>query len=122
MEKEVDIITFCKKLNELTMQEQCAWKTTSENNRYKLSLKNGTVEIYHYSPEPLDFLKHEYYEVSLIDNNRYRYATYKGEYENSEAFQVFSTLYKEVRNLLERRRRRKIALLFDELETSDDSN
>lgn len=121
MEKEVDVITLCKKLNELTKQEKCAWKNTSENNRYKLSLKNGTVEIYYYSPDPMGIFEHEYYEVSLTDNSQYRYATYKSESGDSEAFKIFSTLYKEVRNLIEKRRRRKIALLFDELETSGDT-
>ena len=121
MEKEVDVITLCKKLNDLTKQEKCAWKETSENNRYKLSLKNGTVEIYHYSPDPMQFLEREYYEVTLLDNGQYRYATYKGESGDNEAYKIFSTLYKEVRNLLEKKRRRKIALLFDELETSDES-
>ena len=121
MEKEVDVITLCKKLNELTKQEKCAWKDTSENNRYKLSLRNGTVEIYHFSPEPMEILEHEYYEVSLYDNSQYRYATYKDDSADSEAFKIFNALYKEVRNLLERRRRRKIALLFDELEETDET-
>ena len=121
MEKEVDVITLCKKLNELTKQEKCTWKDTSENNRYKLTLKNGTIEIYHFSPDPMDILKHEYYEVSLIDKSLYRYATYKGESENSEMFKIFRILYNEIRNLLEKRRRRKIALLYDELETPDET-
>lgn len=121
MEKEVDVITLCQKLNELTKQEKCAWKDTSENNRYKLSLKNGTVEIYHYSSDPMDFLDHDYYEVSLIDNSQYRYASYKGDSVGSVAYNVFSALYEEVRNLLEKRKRRKIALLYDELEKSNDT-
>ena len=120
MEKEVDVITLCKKLDEMTKQEKCAWRDTSENNRFKLSLKNGTIEIYHYSPNPMEFLEHEYYEVSLLDNTQYRYATYKGESTDSEAYKTFSALYKEVRNLLEKKRRRKMALLFDELEASED--
>lgn len=120
MEKEIDVITLCKKLDEMTKQEKCAWKDTSEKNRYKLSLKNGTVEIYHYSPSPIEFLDQEYYEVSLLDNTQYRYATYKGESTDSVAYKTFSALYKEVRNLLEKRRRRKMALLFDELEASED--
>ena len=120
MEKEIDVITLCKKLNEMTKQEKCAWKDTSENNRYKLSLKNGTIEIYHYSPNSMEFLEHEYYEVSLLDNTQYRYATYKGVSVVDETYKVFSALYKEVRKLLEKRRRRKIALLYDELEATDD--
>lgn len=120
MEKEVDVITLCKKLNELTKQEKCAWRETSENNRFKLSLNNGTVEIFHFSPEPLNILEHEYYEVSLLDKTQYRYATYKGDYTDSEEYKIFRALYQEVRNLLEKRRRRKMALLFDELEASDD--
>lgn len=120
MEKEIDVITLCKKLDEMTKQEKCAWRETSENNRFKLSLKNGTVEIFHYSPNPMEFLEHEYYEVSLLDNTHYRYATYKGESVDSEAYKTFSVLYKEVRNLLEKKRRRKMALLFDELEASEE--
>lgn len=121
MEKEVDVITLCNKLNELTKEEKCAWKETSENNRYKLSLKNGTVEIYHYCPGPLQILEHEYYEVSLLDNTQYRYATYKDDSTDSKTYKIFSALYKEVRNLFEKRRRKKIALLFNELETSGDT-
>jgi hypothetical protein len=117
MEKEVDIITLCKRLIELTKQEMCAWKDTSEKNRYKLSLKNGVIEIYHY-PQ-VQILQHEYYEVSLFDKEQIRYATYKGDFPESEKFKTFRTLYNEVYELLERRRRRKIALLFYELENKE---
>lgn len=120
MEKEVDVITLCKRLIELTKQEKCVWKDTSENCRYKLNLKNGTIEIYHYTPEKMNFMEHDYYEVSLFDNGQFRYATYKEESSYSEMYKIFGTLYNEVRELLEKRRRRKIALLFDELEDSED--
>ena len=118
MEKEVDIITLCKKLDELTKQEKCAWRETSENNRFKLSLNNGTIEIFHFLPEPIAILEPEYYEVSLFDNTQYRYATYKGEAGAGDAYKTFGALYKEVRAFLEKKRRRKMALLFNELESS----
>lgn len=122
MEKEVDVITLCKRLIELTKQEKCVWKDTSENCRYKLNLKNGTIEIYHFIPDKINFMEHDYYEVSLFDNSQFRYATYKDESSFGEMYKIFSTLYNEVRELLEKRRRRKIALLFDELDTSEDKN
>lgn len=118
MEKEVDVITLCEKLDELTKQERCAWRETSENNRFKLSLKNGSIEIFHFSPEAMIVLNPEYYEVSLFDNTQYRYATYKGEVGTGVAFKTFGALYKEVRAFLEKKRRRKMALLFNELESS----
>ena len=117
MEKEVDVITLCKRLIELTKQEKCVWKDTSENCRYKLNLKNGTIEIYHFTPEPLHFMEHDYYEVSLFDNSQF---PYKDESSIGEMYKIFGTLYNEVRELLEKRRRRKIAILFDELGNSED--
>lgn len=121
MEKEVDVITLCKRLNELTTQEKCSWKETSENNRFKLILKNGIIEIYHFAPEPIDFLKPEYYEVSLSDKSGFRYATYRSVSGDNEGFKTFRALFKEIKELLERNRRRKIAVLFDELETPEET-
>lgn len=119
MEKEVDVITLCQRITELTNQEKCSWRETSENNRYKLNLKNGSIEILHFDPGH-DFMVTEYYDVSLFDNKGERYATYRGS-RGEESFKVFYALYKAVRNYLEKIRRRKMALLFDELETSDDT-
>ena len=120
MEKEVDIVTLCKKLTERTAQEECSWKETSERSRYKLSMKNGAVEIYHFVPSELDVLNREYYEVSLFDQAQMRYATYKGVDTQSDSFKTFKSLYQSVWTFLEKKRRRKIALLFDELESSED--
>ena len=117
MEKEVDVITLCKRLNELTKQEKCSWKETSENNRFKLILKNGTIDIYHFIPDSMDILKLEYYEVSLSDKSGFRYATYRSVSGDNEGFKTFRALFKEIKELLERNRRRKIAVLFNELET-----
>lgn len=118
MEKEVDVITLCKRLNELTKQEKCSWRETSENNRFKLTLKNGTIEIHHFAPVPMDFLEPEYYEVSLSDKSGIRYATYRSVSSDNEGFKTFRALFKEIKDLLERNKRRKIAILFDELNTS----
>ncbi len=121
MEKEVDVITLCKRLNELTKQEKCLWKETSENNRFKLILKNGTIDIYHFIPDSMDILKLEYYEISLSDKSGFRYATYKGISGDSEGFKTFRALFNEIKELLERNRRRKIAVLFNELETPEET-
>ena len=116
MEKEVDVLTLCKRLIELTKEEKCAWKETSETNRYKLSLKNGAVEIYHYIPSQFDIMNKSYFEVSLYDKGQYRYATYKGTNEAEEYNQTFRELYILVLNFMETIRRRKIAQLFEELD------
>lgn len=115
MEKEVDVITLCKKLTEKTTQEECLWKETSERNRFKLSLKNGAVEIYHFIPSELDVLSSEYYEISLYDQSQIRYATYKSTNTQSDFFTTFKSLYQSIKTLLEKMRRRKIALLYDEI-------
>lgn len=120
MEKEVDVITLCKRIIDLTNQEKCSWRETSENNRYKLSLKNGAIEIHHFKPADIDFLNPEYYDVSLFDNKGERYATYKAYSTDEDRFKVFSNLYITILKLLEKIKRRKIALLFEELETSED--
>ena len=121
MEKEVDVITLCKKLVELTNLEICSWRETSENNRYKLSLKNGSIEIHHFRPADIDFLNAEYYDVSLFDNKAERYATYKATSTDGDRYKVFYNLYTAVLKLLEKIRRRKIALLFEELETQEET-
>lgn len=120
MEREVDVITLCEKLIEMTNQEKCSWKETSEKSRFKLSLTNGSVEIYHFAPSVMDFKSIEYYDVSLYDGQGIRYATYRATKSENDDFMIFKSLYSSVRILLERFRRRKIALLFDELENSGD--
>lgn len=120
MEKEVDVITLCKKLTELTNQEKCGWRETSENNRYKLSLKNGSIEIHHFNPGEIDFMNSEYYDVSLFDSKAERYATYKAISTDEDRYKVFCNLYTAVLKLLEKLRRRKMALLLEELETQED--
>lgn len=121
MEKEVDVITLCKRVTELTKQEKCIWKETSEKNRFRLNLKNGSIEIHHFKPTDIDFVNAEYYDVSMFDNNGDRYATYRAEQTDSDSFKTFEYLYKEVRKLLEKFRRRKMALLFEELDITDDN-
>lgn len=116
MEKEVDVLTLCKRLIELTKEEKCAWKETSETNRYKLNLNNGAIEIYHYIPPQFDIMNKSYFEVSLYDKGQYRYATYKGTSETEEYNKTFRELYVLVLNFMETIRRRKIAQLFEELE------
>lgn len=116
MEKEVDVLTLCKRLIELTKEEKCAWKETSETNRYKLSLKNGAVEIYHFIPPQFDIMNKSYFEVSLYDKGQYRYATYKGTSEAEEYNKTFRELYVLVLKFMETIRRRKIAQLYEELD------
>lgn len=125
MEKEVDIIALCKKLTEMTEQEKCAWKQTSEKNRFKLDLKNGSVEISRIVPDPLDFmkLKRMTYSISLFDISQIRYATYESDDIHDDLYNCFRDLYITIIDVLEKGRRRKIAVLFNELTDSstDDS-
>lgn len=116
MEKEIDVLTLCNKITEQTKMENCDWKETSERNRYRLSLKNGSVEILHFEPSEFDIVNPEYYDVLLFDNKGERYATYRAQ-STQKSFTVFSQLFTEVKNLQEKKRRRKMALLYDELET-----
>lgn len=122
MEKEIDIITLCNKLNEMTEQEKCAWKQTSEKNRFKLDMTNGAVEISKIVPDPLDFMKMNRitYIVSLYDDNQIRYATYESDVIQDELYKCLRELYSTIIEVLEKGRRRKMALLFEEL--TDDSN
>lgn len=121
MEKEVDVITLCKRLTDLTKQEKCGWKETSETNRYKLALKSGTVEIYHFYPSQFDIMNKGFYEVSLYDKSQYRYASYRSSNEIEEDYKCFRELYVSILKYLESLRRRKIALLFEELDEKEKS-
>ena len=119
MEREVDVITLCKRITELTNLEKCSWRETSENNRYKLSLQNGSIEILHFHPG-IDFMKTEYYDVALFDDKGERYATYRANSSDEDSFKVFFRLYTAVKNYLEKIRRRKMALIFEELENTEE--
>ena len=119
MEKEVDVISFCKKIEELTLQERCDWKETSEKSRYKLKMKTGSVEIFHYEPNQFDLINLPRYEISFYDSGQYRFASYESTNRDSEEYKVFSRLYSTVVNFLEKMKKRKIALLLDEIESSE---
>lgn len=114
MEKEIDIITLCERLIELTDQEKCSWKETSENDRYRLRLTSGVVEIHHVKSEILNPLSFEIYDISLFDSKGERYATYKATSQEKN-YNVYKRLYKSVEDFLEKSIRRKIAFLYDDL-------
>ena len=101
----------------MTEQEKCAWKQTSEKNRFKLGMKNGAIEISKIVPDPLDFMKmnNTTYSVSLFDKNQIRYATYESDDIKNDLYKCLKEMYSTIIAVLEKGRRRKIALLFDEL-------
>ena len=119
MEKEVDVLSFCKKIEELTLQEKCDWKETSERNRYKLKMKTGAVEIFHYEPNQFDIINLPRYEMSFFDSSQYRFASYESTNSHSEQYKIFESLYSTVVSFLEKIKQRKIAIMLDELESSE---
>ena len=120
MEKEIDVITLCKKITELTNHEKCSWKETSENNRFRLILNNGSIEVLYYEPGEMEIFNPEYYNVALFDDKGERYASYRASNKLDESYTVFADLYKSITSLLEKKKRRKMALLFEELNESED--
>lgn len=115
MEKEVDVIEFCEKLIELTKEEKCDWRETSETDRYRLNLPSGSVEIKKETPSEFDFLGKTHYTMYLYDSKRNMFATYDEANSLTDRFKKFSSLYYEIFSMLEKKRRRKISVLFDDL-------
>ena len=115
MEKEVDVIVLCQKLIELTKEEKCDWRETSEKDRYRLNLPSGSIEINAVFPSEFDFLSKTHYVIYLYDNKRNMFASYDESNSISERFKVFSELYHEIVEILESKKRRKISVLFDDL-------
>lgn len=118
MEKEVDVLVFCQKLIDLTKEEKCNWRETSENNRYRLDLPSGSVEVKAEFPSEFDFLNKTHYAMFLYDVKRNMFASYDEIDSSSERFKSFSELFHSIIWMLERKRRRKISVLFDDLVSS----
>lgn len=113
MENEIDIVTLCKKITELTNMEKCSWKETSENCRYKLKLKSGSIEVWRGSD-----VFHDSYGVSLYDEYGERYATYEAlELVPDIHFETYRALYNSIIDYFDVVKRRKMAKLLDELES-----
>lgn len=122
MEKEVDVIVLCQKLIELTKEEKCDWRETSETDRYRLNLPSGSVEINAVFPSEFDLLNKTHYAVYLYDSKRNMFASYDEYSSISERFKIFSKLYHEIVELLESKKRRKISVLFNDLVSSTNEN
>lgn len=122
MEKEVDVIVLCQKLIELTKEEKCDWRETSETDRYRLNLPSGSIEINTVFPSEFDFLSKTHYTVYLYDIKRNMFASYDESNSISERYKIFSELYREIVEMLECKKRRKISVLYDDLLSSTNEN
>lgn len=122
MEKEVDVVVLCQKLIELTKEEKCDWRETSETDRYRLNLPSGSVEINAVFPSEFDLLNKTHYAVYLYDSKRNMFASYDEYSSISERFKIFSELYHAIVEMLESKKRRKISILFDDLVSSTNEN
>ena len=116
MEKEVDVITLCKKLTEKTAQEMCAWKETSLISLLRFTASTAPLTISDGALSP-PIASRATIVNSLIRNPFH--ATYKSIETQSDYFKAFKSLYQSIRAFLERIRRRKIALLYEEINESD---
>lgn len=122
MEKEVDVVVLCQKLVELTKEEKCDWRETSETDRYRLNLPSGSIEINAVFPSEFDFLGKTHYIIYLYDVKRNMFASYDESNSVSERFKIFSELYHEIVEMLESKKRRKISVLFDDLVSTSDEH
>lgn len=124
MENEVDIITLCNKLTEMTSQERCSWKQTSEKNRFRLGLNNGTIEISKNVANPFDLYHFSTggYSVSILDKMQNRFASYESNTPRENLYGCLEKLYSTIVDVFEKSRRQKIALLYNELTDTSSNN
>lgn len=111
MKGQIDIISFCKILTDLTNKDKCNWNQTSQISRDRLDLKSGYIDITLF--EDID---KKYYCIDVFNSNGMQcipYIAIKG--VDIEGYKVYGDLYKSIWEYYERVRNRQLSKLYVEL-------
>lgn len=118
MNVNIDILSFCRILTDLTNKDKCNWAPTSQTSRDRLEFSSGYIEIIQY--KGTEDTKKSYYIDIYNTRDDFRYPPYIAEKESeNEMYVVFGDLYKAIWAYYERTRNKKInAFLTEILEQS----
>lgn len=111
-QRRIDIVTLVNRVIEKTDENECKWAATSTNAKYKLSLPSGSISV--------EFVEtsnwgEDYYKLEVADMSDFIYATFIGDNENNDYYQLFQRLYKAIIDYFTRIQEEKFARLFDDL-------
>lgn len=113
MSHNIDIISFCKILTDLTNKNKCNWKQTSHAFRDRLDFSTGYLEITQYK-ESEEIKKS--YAIDFYSNDGVQYVPYVAEKGiDVELYVAFGDLYKAIWLYYERIRNEKISSFLDEI-------
>ena len=111
-QQRIDIGTLVRRIIEKTENDECKWTTTSTNNRYQLSLPNGSIVIEFNGSNSWG---EEYYILEVCDSSGVTFATFLGDNGNNDNYNLFQHLYKSIGDYFVRIQEEKFAKLFEDL-------
>lgn len=114
MNANIDILSFCRILTDLTNKDKCNWYPTSQTSRDRLDFDTGYIEIIQYKESEKE--KKSYYIDIFNSRDDFRYPPFIAEKEDgNEMYIVFGDLYKAIWSYYERTRNRKINSFLTEI-------
>ena len=114
MNVNIDIISFCKILTDLTNKDKCNWYPTSQTSRDRLEFETGYIEIIQY--KNLENSRKSYYIDIYNTRDDFRYPPFIAEKEDEyEMYRIFGDLYKAIWAYYERTRDKKINSFLTEI-------
>lgn len=111
-QQRIDIATLINKVIDKTDINECQWGTTSTNGRFLLSLPNGSIAIEFNGSNSWG---EEYYRLEVCDSTGVVFASFVGDNENNDYYNLFQRLYKSIGDYFTRIQEEKFAKIFDDL-------
>lgn len=111
-QQRIDIATLVNKVINKTDNNECEWTTTPTNGRYQLFLPHGTIEI---EFNASNVWGEEYYRLEVSDSAGVPFATFVGDNENNDNYNLFHRLYKSIEDYFKRIQEEKFANIFEDL-------
>lgn len=115
MNGNIDILSFCRILTDLTNKDKCDWHPTSHTSRDRFDFKTGYLEITQYQQTEK---KKNFYRIELFNSDDMQYVPFEAEKDNetdAEAYVVFGDLYKSIWDYYIRTRNEKITSFLNEI-------
>lgn len=113
MKEQIDIISFCKILTDLTNKDKCEWIQTSHVFRDRLDFKSGYLEITQYGETSE---RNKTYVIDFFGKDDSQYVPFMAEKGvDNVKYEIFGNLYKSIWSYYERKRNEKINTFLEEI-------